>query len=164
MRAKLQDGELIYPPNVCARPDGSTVVGYPQREDLLIADGWKVVEDVQQPSTGLWAGSWLESADAITRVWMPREKTAEELAQESRPFEVSKIKLAMAFIQAGKGAELQAFINADANTAFLWNAATRLDSDHPLILAAIERITGILPDGVSAQDLLRQCRVGGPYA
>jgi hypothetical protein len=164
MRAKLINGELIYPPNISARPDGSTVVGYPQREDLLIADGWKVVEDVEQPSTGLWAGSWLESDAAITRVWTPREKTAEELANESRPFEVSKIKLAMAFIAAGKGAEFQAFINADANTAFLWNAATRLDSDHPLILAAIERITGILPDGVSAQDLLRQCRVGGPYA
>jgi hypothetical protein len=164
MRAKLINGELIYPPNVSARPDGSTVVGYPQREDLLIADGWKVVEDVAQPSTGLWAGSWLESDAAITRVWTPREKTAEELANESRPFEVSKIKLAMAFIAAGKGAEFQAFINADASTAFLWNAATVLDSDNPLVLAALDQITGILPEGVSAQDLLRQCRVGGPYA
>jgi hypothetical protein len=83
MRAKLQDGDLIYPPNVCARPDGTTVVGYPQREDLLIADGWKVVEDVQQPSTGLWAGAWLESADAITRVWTPRPMTDAELAYDA---------------------------------------------------------------------------------
>ena len=168
MRAKLQDGELIYPPHVSARPDGSTVVGYGMREDLLIADGWKTVEDVALPGDGLWVGSWRETSDAIVRVWDRREKTAEEIAQEAAiaalPFEVSKFKLAMKFIQAGKGAEFQAFINADANTAFLWNAATRLDSDHPLILAAIERITGILPDGVSAQDLLRQCRVGGPYA
>jgi len=40
MRAKLQDGELIYPPYTSARPDGATVVGYGMREDLLIADGW----------------------------------------------------------------------------------------------------------------------------
>jgi len=164
MRAKLQDGEIILPPYTSARPDGSMVVGYPQREDLLIEDGWKIVEDVPQPESGLWAGSWLESDTTITRVWRPREKTAEELAQEARPFEVSKIKLAMAFIQAGKGAEFQAFINADANTAFLWNAATTLDSDNPLVLAALNQVTGILPAGVTAQDLLRQCRVGGPYA
>ena len=82
MRAKLQDGELIYPPHVSARPDGSTVVGYPQREDLLIADGWKTVEDVPQPE-GLHTGSWLESADAITRVWTPREKTDAEAAYDA---------------------------------------------------------------------------------
>jgi len=84
MRAKLHNGELIYPPNVCARPDGSTVVGYGQREDLLVSDGWKTVEEVAQPESGLWAGSWLESADAITRVWSPREKTAEEAAFDTR--------------------------------------------------------------------------------
>jgi len=83
MRAKLQDGELIYPPHVSARPDGSTVVGYGMREDLLILDGWKIVEDVLQPTTGLWVGSWMESADAITRVWTPREKTDAEKAYEA---------------------------------------------------------------------------------
>ncbi len=82
MRAKLINGELIYPPNVSPRPDGSTVVGYPQREDLLIADGWKVVEDVAQPD-GLWAGSWLESDATITRVWMPRPMTDAELAYDA---------------------------------------------------------------------------------
>jgi hypothetical protein len=168
MRAKLQDGVLIYPPYTSARPDGSTVVGYPQREDLLIADGWKTVEDVALPGDGLWVGSWLENYTTITRVWTPREKTSDELVQEAAiaalPFEVSKFKLAMKFILAGKGAEFQAFINSDANTAFLWNAATTLDSDNPLVLAALDQITGILPEGVTAQDLLRQCRIGGPNA
>lgn len=163
MRAKLIDGELITPPYTHTTSDGCTVVGYPQREDLLIADGWKVVEDVAQPATGLWVGSWLESETAITRVWTPREKTVAEIAREAAiaalPFEVSKFKLAMAFIQAGKGAEFQAFINADANTAFLWNAATVLDSDNPLVLAALDQIAGILPDGCTARDLLIQCRV-----
>ena len=168
MRAKLQDGVLIYPPYTSARPDGSTVVGYPQREDLLIADGWKTVEDVALPGDGLWVGSWLETDTAIIRVWTPREKTSDELVQEAAlaalPFEVSKFKLVMAFIKAGKGAEFQAFIHADVNTAFLWNAATTLDSDNPLVLAALDQITGILPEGVTAQDLLRQCRIGGPNA
>ena len=163
MRAKLQDGEIILPPHVSVRTDGSTVVGYGMREDLLVQDGWKTMEDVPQPATGLWVGSWLESETAITRVWMPREMTTEEIAQEAAmaalPFEVSKFKLAMAFIQAGKGAEFQAFINADANTAFLWNAATVLDSDNPLVLAALNQITGILPEGCTAHDLLLQCRV-----
>jgi hypothetical protein len=80
MRAKLIFGELVYPPNSVVRLEG-TVVGYPQREDLLIADGWKVVEDVPQPATGLWVGSWMESETAITRVWTPREMTAEEAAE-----------------------------------------------------------------------------------
>jgi hypothetical protein len=82
MRAKLIFGELVYPPNSVVRPEG-TVVGYPQREDLLIKDGWKVVEDVPQPATGLWVGSWLESAEAITRVWTPREKTDAEKAYDA---------------------------------------------------------------------------------
>ena len=82
MRAKLQDGKLIYPPHVSARPDGSTVVGYGMREDILIADGWKTVEDVAQPD-GLHTGSWLETAEAITRVWTPREKTDAEKAGDA---------------------------------------------------------------------------------
>ena len=75
------------------------------------------------------------------------------------PFEVSKFKLCMAFINAGKGAEFRAFIHSDDNIAFLWDAATVLDSDNPLVLAALDQITGILPEGVTAQELLRECRV-----
>ena len=75
------------------------------------------------------------------------------------PFEVSKFKLIMAFITAGKGAEFRAFIHSDDNMAFLWDAATVLDSDNPLVLAALNQITGILPEGVTAQELLRGCRV-----
>jgi hypothetical protein len=43
--------------------------------------------------------------------------------------------------------------------AFLWDAATVLDSNNPLVLAALDQITGILPEGVTAQELLRECRV-----
>ena len=75
------------------------------------------------------------------------------------PFEVSKFKLCMAFINAGKGAEFREFIKADDNIAFLWDAATVLDSDNPMVIAALDQITGILPDGVTAQELLRGCRI-----
>jgi hypothetical protein len=67
--------------------------------------------------------------------------------------------LCMAFIAAGKGAEFRAFIHSDDNMAFLWDAATVLDSDNPMVLAALDQITGILPEGVTAQELLRGCRV-----
>jgi len=87
MRGKLEDGALMTPPYTIVRADGMTVVGYPQREDLLIADGWKVVEDVAQPKSGLWVGSWLESVDAITRVWTPRAKTAAEQEADAQAAE-----------------------------------------------------------------------------
>ena len=75
------------------------------------------------------------------------------------PFEVSKFKLCMAFINAGKIAEFRSFIHSDDNMSFLWDAATVLDSDNPMVLAALDQITGILPEGVTAQELLRGCRV-----
>jgi len=112
MRAKLQDGELIYPPYTIVRPDGMTVVGYPQREDLLIADGWKTVEDVPQPATGLWAGSWLESADAITRVWTPREKTD---AEQEADAQAAAQKVAYDAAMAARAADLQGLRDAYAN-------------------------------------------------
>ena len=80
-------------------------------------------------------------------------------AAANAPFEVSKFRLCMAFINAGKGAEFRAFIHSDDNMAFLWDAATVLDSDNPLVLAALDQIAGILPEGVTAQELLRGCRV-----
>jgi hypothetical protein len=83
MRAKLQDGQLVFPQQVSQRPDGTTVVGYPQREDLLIADGWKTVVDAPKPSPGLYNCQWVESADAITRTWTLREQTDFEKAWEA---------------------------------------------------------------------------------
>ncbi len=74
------------------------------------------------------------------------------------PFEVSKFKLCMEFQQAGKLADFMAFINADAERAFLWDAATVLDSDNPMVLAALDGVSSLLPDGCTAHDLLSQCR------
>ena len=84
MYAKLIEGNLIYPPNIYERADGTTVVGYPQRVDLLIQDGWKEVVDNECPVSGLWVSIWIEEENTITRVWTEREKTAEEIAAEEQ--------------------------------------------------------------------------------
>lgn len=84
MYAKLIEGNLVYPPNVYERADRTTIVGYPQRVDLLIQDGWKEVVDNECPTSGLWVSSWVEAENTITRVWTERGKTAEEIAAEEQ--------------------------------------------------------------------------------
>jgi hypothetical protein len=74
------------------------------------------------------------------------------------PFEVSKFRLCMAFQQAGKLADFMSFINADAERAFLWDAATVLDSDNPMVLAALDGVSSLLPEGCTPHDLLLQCK------
>jgi len=74
------------------------------------------------------------------------------------PFEVSKFKLCMEFQKVGKLADFMAFINADAEITFLWHAASVLDSDNQMVLAALENVSSLLPDGCTAHDLLLQCK------
>lgn len=83
------------------------------------------------------------------------------IAAANAPFEVSKFKLCMAFMQSGKLADFMAFIHADPQTAFLWDAASVLDSDNPMVLAALDQLSGLLPDGYTPRDFLSQCRVQG---
>ena len=50
MYAKLNaDKTLILPPPTFKRPDGSTVIGYDEREDLQAADGWLLVVPTPEP-------------------------------------------------------------------------------------------------------------------
>jgi len=74
------------------------------------------------------------------------------------PFEVSKFKLCMEFQKVGKLSDFMAFINADAEITFLWHAASVLDSDNQMVLAALENVSSLLPDGCTAHDLLLQCK------
>jgi len=68
MYAKLIDGKLVYPPQVSSRPDGSTVIGYDKRDDLLVADGWKSVISTAQPGQ-YYAAAWQDDGTQITQVW-----------------------------------------------------------------------------------------------
>jgi len=138
------------------------VTGTPLRHLRVI--GGAVVEISQADKDALAAQDAIaaqEAAEAeaarIEQQRLSDEQAAIDAA--NAPFEVSKFKLCMAFINAGKGAEFRAFIHGDDDMAFLWDAATVLDSDNPMVLAALDQITGILPDGVTAQELLRGCRV-----
>lgn len=84
MYAKLIAGNLIYPPNVCVRAEG-TVVGYSMRTDLLIEDGWKELVDAEQPDNiRLWRSEWVEKETTIEKVWSEREPTEEEIAIDLR--------------------------------------------------------------------------------
>jgi hypothetical protein len=134
-----------------------------QLRHLRVVDG-AVVEISQADKDALAAQDALaeqEAAEAeAARAEQQRlDDLAAAEAAANAPFEVSKFQLCMAFINAGKGAEFRAFIHSDDNMAFLWDAATVLDSDNPMVLAALGQITGILPEGVTAQELLRECRV-----
>ena len=68
MYAKLIDGQLVHPPQVSHRPDGSTVIGYDTRHDLLEADGFKPVVTTPQPGE-YYAASWQDDPAQITQVW-----------------------------------------------------------------------------------------------
>ena len=130
---------------------------------LRVVDG-AVVEISQEAKDALAAQDALaeqkRTDDEAARAEQQRLDDAQAAIDAANaPFEVSKFKLCMAFINAGKGAEFRAFIQADDNIAFLWDAATVLDSDNPLVLAALEQITCILPEGVTAQELLWGCRI-----
>ena len=137
-------------------------IGTPLRY-LRVVDG-AVTEISQADKDALAAQDAIAAQEAAEAeaARIEQQRLADEQAAidaANAPFEVSKSKLCMAFIQAGKGAEFRAFIHSDDNMAFLWDAATVLDSDNPLVLAALEQITGILPEGVTAQELLRGCRI-----
>ena len=68
MYAKLIEGKLVSPPKVSHRPDGSTVIGYDQRPDLLTADGYKPVVETERPGE-YYAASWQDDGSQITQVW-----------------------------------------------------------------------------------------------
>jgi hypothetical protein len=75
MYAKLIDGQLVVPPQVSRQPDGSTVIGYDQRPDLLTADGFKPVVETPRPGD-YYAASWQDDGAQITQVWTAYEPPA----------------------------------------------------------------------------------------
>lgn len=75
MYAKLIDGQLVSPPQVSKQPDGSTIIGYDQRSDLLEADGWKPVVETVRPGD-YYAASWQDDGTQITQIWTAVEPPA----------------------------------------------------------------------------------------
>ena len=90
------------------------------------------------------------------------DRQAAEEAASAAPYEISKIKLLVALDDAGLFDDVWAFINADPKRRILWDAATALDSDDPMIaeaVAALMASTGLPFEQVDA--IMRSARRGG---
>jgi len=90
------------------------------------------------------------------------DRQAAEEAARNAPYEISKFKLLLALDAAGLFDDVWAFINADPKRRILWDAATALDSDDPMIaeaVAALMASTGLPFEQVDA--IMRSARRGG---
>jgi hypothetical protein len=84
---------------------------------------------------------------------------AAEEAAWAAPYEISKFKLLVALDNAGLFDDVWAFINADPKRRILWDAATCLDSDDPMIAEAVSALmtsTGLPFEQVDA--IMRSAR------
>lgn len=123
-----------------------------------------VVEISDEDKAAIIAADELEKqriADETTARLEAERLEAERLAEEAAnaPFEVSRMKLYAYFESIGAGDAFIAFIKADPKKEFMWFSSTVLDSNHPMVVAAMDSITSILPEGVTGIDLLRQCKI-----
>ena len=87
------------------------------------------------------------------------DRQAAEDAASAAPYEISKIKLLLALDDAGLFDDVWSFINADPKRRILWDAATALDSDDPMIaeaVAALMASTGLPFEQVDA--IMRSAR------
>ena len=87
------------------------------------------------------------------------ERLAAEAAAWNAPYEISKLKLLVALDDAGLFDDAWSFINADPKRRILWDAATALDSDDPMIaeaVAALMASTGLPFEQVDA--IMRSAR------
>ena len=87
------------------------------------------------------------------------ERQAAEDAAWAAPYEISKFKLLVALDAAGLFDDVWSFINADPKRRILWDAATALDSDDPMIAEAVSALmasTGLPFEQVDA--IMRSAR------
>ena len=67
---KLIDGEIVPAPTICKRADGTTVIGYHTRVDLLREDGWLPIITVPPPGL-YYSPSWVDTGTEIRQKWTP---------------------------------------------------------------------------------------------
>ena len=87
------------------------------------------------------------------------DRQAAEEAAMAAPYEISKFKLLVALDDAGLFDDVWSFINADPKRRILWDAATALDSDDPMIAEAVAALvdsTGLPFEQVDA--IMRSAR------
>ena len=74
------------------------------------------------------------------------------------PYELSKYIILERLIARGKGEAFLVILSSDPLTKARWDAATALDSDNPLLLAARDQLLPIL--GCAAEDAAQILRPG----
>jgi hypothetical protein len=165
------------PIDVTESPNAASNISNPQIADF-INFGWLIYtpSDLPNIKTSQWAiinstYSEVEVVQYTEEELIAQElvrQEAERLEQEriaaeqerldNMPFEVSRMKLFEFFDSIGAGDNFIAFIKSTPKIEFMWFSSTVLDSNHPVVVAAMDSITPMLPEGFTAQDLLRQCR------
>ena len=130
----------------------------------LVLEGNSVHEVSQEQKDVIDAAEQQAIQDKIIQDETERLRLIEEqerLAEEASnaPFEISRMKLFEFFDSIGAGDSFIAFIKSSSKIEFMWFSSTVLDSNHPVVVAAMDSITPMLPEGFTAHDLLLQCRV-----
>jgi hypothetical protein len=136
----------------------------PELYKYLVLEGGAVHEVSQEQKDAIDTAEQQAIQDKIIqdeaerlRIIEEQERLAEEAA--NAPFEVSRMKLYEFFESIGAGDNFIAFIKSDPKKEFMWFSSTVLDTNHPVVVAAMESIASMLPEGVTGNDLLRQSRV-----
>jgi hypothetical protein len=125
MYAKLIDGKLVFPPNVSLRPNGTTVVGYLDRADLLVADGYKRVKEVEKPGE-YFTSSWVEAAEEIVQTWT--EYTPAPIPDPVPMFIEGGIETPVLVLQAPAGIGIGVIADDDGGlTTYIDHASPRPD-------------------------------------
>lgn len=134
---KLVDGILVGPPQNCVRPDGTSVIGYSQQEEMLIEDGWLQIIETTKPD-GYFRYEWQEVDGTITQTWIAFDPPP------PLPFTISKIKVLKALDEMGTLDTFLQFLDADPKRKLFWDAAVVLDSDDELVAAALPQLATAL--------------------
>jgi hypothetical protein len=161
--AKLENNKIVF-----FRGDYVEGAAYyhdkPELYKYLVLEGNRVFEvsQEQKDAIDLAEQQAIEEENILAEIERQRiieeqERLAEEAA--NAPFEVSRMKLYEFFESIGAGDNFIVFIKSDPKKEFMWFSSTVLDSNHPMVVAAMESITPMLPEGVTGIDLLRQCKV-----
>lgn len=134
---RLQNGVVSQVPASGVAPDGRSISGF-------LPDYISAMPACERQALGFYR--WQVSDEAIT------EPTADPIADcirvpvpsvvdpKTQRFEVSKRRLADWFDSLGVWESVSAYIQSDAKRARTWELAQCLDSDDPMIVAAIAEL------------------------
>lgn len=111
-----------------------------------------VVEMSQEEKDAVLLKETQEAEERLAEAQLEAERLA------NLPFEINKVKLSDKFKSIGKLEYFMNFVESNRELNWYWNASRVLDSNNPLVVAAMESVAGILPEGYTVRDLILQCK------